>query len=173
MDFYLFQLINNLAGKWWPLDFFGIFCAEYLIFAMAFAIIAWTIFNKNNRRADTVIVLEIILAAFFSYLIKIVVNLIYFRPRPFSVHDVNLLIEKISDGSFPSAHTFLSFVMAFGIYMYNKKLGIVLLIAASFVSISRIYVGVHYPLDILGGVILAGLAAYAVNKINWKKIFKI
>ncbi|MFA5128766.1 MAG: phosphatase PAP2 family protein [Patescibacteria group bacterium] len=173
MDFYLFQLINNLAGRWWPLDFFGIFCAEYLIFAMAFVIIAWTIFNKNNRRADTIIILEIILAAFFSYLIKIIINLIYFRPRPFSVHDVNLLIGKISDGSFPSAHTFLSFVMAFGIYFYNRKLGAVLIILAAFVSVSRVYVGVHYPLDILGGIILAGLAAYAVNKINWKKIFKI
>ncbi|MFA5413088.1 MAG: phosphatase PAP2 family protein [Patescibacteria group bacterium] len=173
MDFYLFQLINNFAGKWWPLDWFGIFCAEYLIFAMAFVIIAWTIFNKNNRRADTVIILEIILAAFFSYLTKIVINLIYFRPRPFFVHDVNLLIGKISDGSFPSAHTFLSFAMAFGIYLYNKKLGIVLLISAALVSVSRIYVGVHYPTDILGGIVLAGLAVYAVNKINWKKIFNI
>ena len=173
MDFYLFQLINNFAGRWRPLDWFGIFCAEYLIFAMAFVIIAWTIFNKNNRRADTVIILEIILAAFFSYLTKIVINLIYFRPRPFSAHDVSLLISRISDGSFPSAHTFLSFAMAFGIYLYNKKLGIVLLISAALVSISRIYVGVHYPLDILGGMVLAGLAVYAVNKINWKKIFKI
>jgi undecaprenyl-diphosphatase len=173
MDFYLFQLINNFVGKWQPLDWFGIFCAEYLIFAMAFVIIAWTIFNKNNRRADTVIILEIILAAFFSYLTKIVINLIYFRPRPFSAHDVNLLISKISDGSFPSAHTFLSFAMAFGIYLYNKKLGIVLLISAALVSVSRIYVGVHYPSDIFGGIILAGLAVYAVNKINWKKIFNI
>lgn len=173
MDFSSFQLINNLAGRWWPLDWFGVFCAEYLIFIMAFAIIAWTIFNKNDRRADTVIILEIILAAFFSYLIKIIINLIYFRPRPFSAHDVNLLIGKLTDGSFPSAHTFLSFAMAFGIYMYNKKLGAVLIFLAALVSISRIYVGVHYPLDVLGGIVLAGLAVYAVNKINWKKIFKV
>ncbi|MFH2136125.1 MAG: phosphatase PAP2 family protein [Patescibacteria group bacterium] len=173
MDYYLFQLLNNLAGRWRPLDWFGIFCAEYLIFIMAFVIVAWTIFNKNNRRADAAIILEIILAAFFSYLVKIIINLFYFRPRPFSAHDVNLLIGKIFDGSFPSAHTFLSFAMAFGIYFYNKKLGTVLLILAAFVSFSRIYVGVHYPLDILGGVTLAWISVYTVNKINWKKLLKI
>ncbi|MBI5071625.1 phosphatase PAP2 family protein [Candidatus Falkowbacteria bacterium] len=173
MDFYFFQLINNLAGRWQPLDWFGVFCAEYLIFIMAFAIIVWTIFNKNNQRADAVIILEIILASFLSYLVKILVNLIYFRLRPFVAHDVNLLIGKISDGSFPSAHTFLSFVMAFGIYYYNKKLGIVLLILAAFVGISRIYVGVHYPSDVLGGIILAWLSVYLVNKVNWKKLLKI
>lgn len=173
MDFYFFQLVNNLAGRWRPLDWLGIFCAEYLIFAMAFIIIAWTIFNKNNRRADAAIILEIILAAFFTYLTKIIINLFYFRPRPFSAHDVNLLIGKISDGSFPSAHTFLSFVMAFTIYMYNKKLGGVLLVFAALVGVSRIYVGVHYPLDVFGGVILAWLAVYAINKIDWKKLLKI
>lgn len=173
MDYYFFQLINDLAGKWRPLDWFGIFCAEYLIFIMAFAIFAWTIFNKNNRRADTVIILEIILASFFSYLVKIIINFIYFRPRPFSAHDVALLIGKISDGSFPSAHTFLSFVMAFVIFMYNKKLGAALLVLATLVGVSRVYVGVHYPLDVLGGVVLAWCAVYAVNKVNRKKIFKI
>ncbi len=173
MDFYFFQLINNLAGRWQPLDWFGIFCAEYLIFIMALLIIAWTIFNKNNRRADEVVILEILLASFSSYLIKILVNLIYFRPRPFMAHDVNLLIGKLVDGSFPSAHTFLSFAMAFVIYFYNKKLGVILLILAALVSISRIYVGVHYPLDVLGGIILAWLSVYLVNKVNWKKLLKV
>ncbi len=173
MDYYFFQLINDLAGRWRALDWLGIFCAEYLIFIMAFAIFAWTIFNKNNRRADTVIILEIILAAFLSYCLKIIINLVYFRPRPFSAHDVALLVGKIADGSFPSAHTFLSFVMAFVIFMYNKKLGAVLLVFSSLVGISRVYVGVHYPMDVLGGVALAWSAVYAVNKINWKKFFKI
>lgn len=173
MDFYFFQLINNLAGQWRPLDWFGIFCAEYLIFIVVFLIIVWTIFNKNNRRADATIILEIILAGFLSYLVKIFINLIYFRSRPFAVHDVNLLIGKLADGSFPSAHAFLSFVMAFTIYLYNKKLGIVLLILAGLVSVSRIFVGVHYPLDVLGGIILAWLSVYLINKVNWKKIYKV
>jgi undecaprenyl-diphosphatase len=173
MDFSLFQFINNLAGKNWLLDFFGVFCAEYLIFIMAFVIVIWTIFNKRDRRSDAIVIFEIILASLFSYFLKIIINLVYFRPRPFSVHDVNLLIGKISDGSFPSAHTFLSFIMAFIIYLCNKKLGIALLISAAFVSISRIYAGVHYPLDILGGVFLAGFSVYLINIINWQKIFKI
>lgn len=173
MDYSLFQFVNNLAGQWRVLDWFGIFCAEYLIFIMAFMVVAWTIFNKRDRRSDAIAILEIILAALFSYFLKIIINLIYFRPRPFSAHDVNLLIGKISDGSFPSAHTFLSFAIAFTIYLYNKKLGIILLISSTLVGISRIYVGVHYPLDVLGGVILAGFSVYLVNIINWKKIFKI
>ncbi len=164
MDFYFFQLINNLAGKWLALDWFGIFCAEYLIFIMVFLVIVWTIFNKKDSSADAVVILEIILAGFFGYLIKILINLIYFRPRPFAAHDVSLLIGKLADGSFPSAHAFLSFAMAFMIYFYSKKLGIVFLVLAAFVSVSRIYVGVHYPLDVLGGILLGALSALVIKK---------
>jgi len=164
MDFYFFQLINNLAGRWPVLDWFGIFCADYLIFVMVFLIIIWTIFNKNDRRADEVIILEIISAGFLGYLVKILINLIYFRPRPFAAHDVSLLIGKLADGSFPSAHAFLSFAMAFIIYFYSKKLGIVFLVLAAFVSVSRIYVGVHYPLDVLGGFLVGALSALVIKK---------
>jgi len=173
MDFYFFQLINNLAGKWRVLDWFGIFCADYLIFVMVFLIIVWTIFNKNDRRADEIVILEIILSGFLGYLVKILINLFYFRSRPFSVHDVNLLIGKLADGSFPSAHAFLSFAMAFMIYFYSKKLGIVFLVLAAFVSISRIYVGVHYPLDILGGILLGAFSALLIKKyLSNLKIFR-
>jgi undecaprenyl-diphosphatase len=173
MDFYFFELINNLAGKWRVLDWFGIFCADYLIFVMVFLVIVWTIFNKNDRRADEIIILEIILSGFFGYLVKIFINLFYFRPRPFSAHDVNLLIGKLADGSFPSAHAFLSFAMAFMIYFYSKKLGIVFLVLAALVSISRIYVGVHYPLDILGGILLGAFSALLIKKyLSNLKIFQ-
>jgi undecaprenyl-diphosphatase len=114
-----------------------------------------------------------LLASLFGYLVKIAINLASVRPRPFEMHDVQLLVAKLTDGSFPSIHTLVSFVIAFGVYAYDKKMGAYFIIAAALVSLSRVYVGVHYPFDILGGVILAWLSFYLVGKINFKKIFKI
>ncbi len=116
-------------------------------------------------------VFKMALAALLGYLIKIIINLFETRPRPFLAHDVNLLVGKLTDGSFPSMHTLISFVIAFSMYGYDKKTGVYFFMAAALVGLSRIYVGVHYPLDIFGGVLLAWLAVYAVGKINWKKIF--
>lgn len=175
MDLYLFQIINNLAGRSAFLDWLGVFCAKYLIFVMGLAAVAVLFFYKKEKSKDEqfVLCIRMLIAALFGYLVKIVINLIDVRPRPFEIHDVRLLVTKLTDGSFPSIHTLISFVIAFGVYSYNKKLGAYFMVTAGLVGLSRVYAGVHYPLDILGGAILAWLSFCLVGKINFKKIFKI
>ena len=172
-DYRIFKLINDWAGGGGGVDLFGIFCAKYLIFVMGFAAIGIIIFREAGKKDNILSIFKIILSALLGYFIKIIINLFQARPRPFAVHDVNLLVGKLTDGSFPSMHTLISFVIAFSMYRYNKKIGVYFLVAAALVSLSRIYVGVHYPLDILGGIILAWLSVYLVGQINWKKLLKI
>ncbi len=90
------------------------------------------------------------------------------RPRPYTqLSDLVLLIKAQTDFSFPSGHTSCAFSVAW-IYFRRlpKKAGIPLLILAFLTGFSRLYVGVHYPTDVLGGFLCGSLIAWTVLSIN-------
>ena len=76
------------------------------------------------------------------------------RPRPFEIKDIVLLIKEPGEFSFPSGHTLSSFISATIILFANKKLGIFSFVLATLIALSRLYFFVHYPSDILGGILL-------------------
>lgn len=82
------------------------------------------------------------------------------RARPFSVRkDIELLISAPRDYSFPSGHTAVSFASVTALFLTGKKqLWIPALVLAVLIAFSRLYLYVHYPTDILGGI-LVGLVA--------------
>lgn len=108
-----------------------------------------------------------------AWLFKLLINLVYFRPRPYVFLSVNqLLFKSPLDPSFPSGHAVIAFALAAAIFCRNKIWGIVFLILASLVAFGRIAVGVHYPLDILGGAAAAFLAVFIILKFLKKFIIK-
>lgn len=78
------------------------------------------------------------------------------RPRPYDVLDnVRLLVGGESDSSFPSGHTLIVFSGAVVVWLYLRRgFAVILTAEASLVAFSRVYVGVHFPTDIAGGVLL-------------------
>ena len=77
------------------------------------------------------------------------------RPRPYWIDEsITLLIPGLSDYSFPSGHTLASFEAAIMIFMFDKKWGIPALILAILIGISRMYLFVHFPTDVLAGALL-------------------
>ena len=97
------------------------------------------------------------------------------RTRPFVVNpDIMLLITKPHEASFPSGHTAVSFTSAFALYFAGqKKLFCGAVVLAILIALSRLYLYVHYPTDIIGGAILgiicAWLGALIVRQILKKK----
>lgn len=92
------------------------------------------------------------------------------RIRPFNAHDdINNMVLPIDEYSFPSGHTSAAFMMALIISYFLPALTVCLYIFALLVGLSRIYVGVHYPSDILGGAAFGSSCAlaalYLVNNI--------
>lgn len=91
-------------------------------------------------------------------------KIIIARQRPYTFNEsILLLIKEPSDFSFPSGHTLASFAAAITIFFYQKKFGIAALILAALIAFSRLYLYVHFPSDILGGLILAVFVAYVAK----------
>ena len=84
------------------------------------------------------------------------------RTRPYYVLGYEPLIAPVGDPSFPSGHTAVSFAAATAIYAINKKWGIAAYIFAIVMGFSRLYLGVHFPLDVLGGAVVGMIAAKLV-----------
>ncbi len=74
--------------------------------------------------------------------------------------EISLLIPRITSPSFPSGHTMVGFAAAAVIYHYHHGLGLLAYVVAAIIGLSRIYLFVHYPSDVLGGLIL-GVAVSA------------
>ena len=122
---------------------------------------------KKTRKMGICMVLAII---FGSLMCNVTIKPIVARPRPFTYPHAmlgvdDLLIKKPSEFSFPSGHTTSCFAAATAIFLHNKKWGIGALVIAALVGFSRMYLYVHFPTDVLVGVIvglIAGMLACAV-----------
>ena len=84
------------------------------------------------------------------------------RTRPYDVNTgIQLLVAKLRDYSFPSGHTAASFASVAALYLAGeKKLWKPALVLACLIAVSRLYLYVHYPTDVLGGVVIGIIAGY-------------
>lgn len=88
---------------------------------------------------------------------------LWYHARPFvgHPHQTVLLVHHAPDNSFPSDHASVAFGVAFAVFMIYRRFGLVLLLVAAAIAIDRIFVGVHYPVDVAASVLI-GLAAALV-----------
>lgn len=116
-------------------------------------IVAVFIYFKSLRKAGILMGISLLLEFLLNNLI---IKNLFARIRPYEVIDgLILLVGKAPDYSFPSGHTGSAFALAVVIFMVmDRKYGIIALVLASLMGFSRLYVGIHYPSDVLGGVIL-------------------
>lgn len=126
--------------------------AIWIIAAVVFLLFAKT------RKTGMVMALSMVFNLFAT---NIVLKQVLARTRPYEVVEgLERIIEAQSDFSFPSGHTACSFAGAVVIFlMCPRKVGVPAMIFAVLISLSRLYVGVHFPTDVLGGAIVGTLSA--------------
>ncbi len=173
MDCYLFQQINNFAGHYQWLDILAIFLASYFQYVLGVGLVIFMLVRKDKAarwKNFKITALAYLSAIVSRFIIGQVLKMTISRPRPSQLHQVTQLIPFDSFGSFPSGHMCFFFALSMVVYFYNKKLGWVLFISSFLMGLARVFCGVHYPLDILGGMILGILVGRGSYKIFFKKI---
>ncbi|MEH7332876.1 undecaprenyl-diphosphatase [Neobacillus drentensis] len=163
-DFEAFQFINHLAVSERVLNPFMVFLAEkaeYLFFA---GIIFYWLFPRNqtqNRR----MVAEAIMAACVALGMNVLIGHFFYRDRPFVSHHVNWLIPHVKNASFPSDHATAAFVITTAIWIWRERDGWLWLLLSAGIALSRVWTGVHYPLDVTAGMIIGACTAFAVHNL--------
>lgn len=123
-------------------------------------------FRKKIWRSRGLLVLLSLAANFLAC--NVILKPLVDRTRPYYVLDYTPLIPPVGDPSFPSGHTSASFAAATAIYCINKKWGIAAYLLAAVMGFSRLYLGVHFPTDVLFGAVVGMVAAKIVVYIFWK-----
>lgn len=124
------------------------------------------VFKKTRKSGLTLILSYLMVYVFGQYVLKDLIA----RPRPCHIDQtIDLLISRPSSYSCPSTHSGWAFAGAMSIFLFNKKCGIPVIIFSSLVAFSRLYLFVHFPSDVLFGIVLgilfAILGKYIINRI--------
>jgi len=104
-------------------------------------------------------------AAALAYIVNVVIHSIHDRARPYEAHAIRHPWSTSTDSSFPSDHTSLSFAIAFAVLMFDTAAGAVFLAIAAIIGVGRLFIGAHYPGDVLAGVLVGLVSAYVVVKL--------
>ncbi|MGN0317548.1 MAG: phosphatase PAP2 family protein [Lachnospira sp.] len=116
--------------------------------------------KKDYRKVGLTIAIALVLSLIMC---NGIMKNVFQRTRPFvadpTLYDTQLynIFDSITDWSFPSGHTSASFAAAVAIFMWKKKEGIAAFVVAAMISISRLYLTVHYPSDVAASLVLGSL----------------
>ncbi|QGP93982.1 Undecaprenyl-diphosphatase BcrC [Neomoorella glycerini] len=165
MDWRLFVAINNLAGQWHSIDLVMRYLALYGPFVLLLPLLyLWFGSRGENLVEERLTVLRAMTAAALALGFNVLINACYYRPRPFMHHKVKLLIPPSQDASFPSDHAAGAWGLTWS--MRAKKVHYGMMALSFLLMLARVYVGVHYPLDVLGGAVV-GVGASIIVENLW------
>lgn len=129
--------------------------AGWLWILISVILLATKQYRKTGIACGTSLILDLLS-------VNLVVKNIFCRVRPYdAIEGLSRIVGKQSDFSFPSGHTAASFAVAVVLLLRApKKISIPATVVAVLISLSRLYVGVHYPTDVLGGAVIGTACAF-------------
>lgn len=157
-NLHLFELINAAAGLdgWWLLAMRAL--AEAVIYLVPLAMAwAWVRGNHTARRE----LLQMLLAAALALGLALLVAQVWPQARPFTLHVGNQYLAHANDPGLPSDHVTVFWSLGFAAFMTRRfeLFAMPLLAVGLVVGWSRVYLGVHFPFDVLGALPVAVLGA--------------
>lgn len=152
------------------MNYLSTFLASILIWCMFVAIFLVWKFRKNLAAYQVIHVICVACAALLvSQLIKELIP----TERPYILNGNPIYtITTPLDSAFPSTHTAVAFAMVFGLYKHNKKVGALFFPPAILVGVGRVMGNVHFPIDILGGILVALLVSIILGHQKLLKFFQ-
>lgn len=121
---------------------------------------------KNEKKLALLLTIGIAVGALFTYPLKFLID----RARPYeTIESARLLTPHEFDPSFPSAHAEMSFLASTIISKFHPEYAKYLYAFSFIVALSRIYVGVHFPGDVLGGIVVGVIIGKAMIRVAKRK----
>jgi undecaprenyl-diphosphatase len=169
----IFLYFYDFAHRSVGMDKVIVFFAEILPFIVIALAGLFLLFHHDVFRAENPFRIFLqkkkeILYSFFvgitAWILATLLKLAIGLDRPFHIISQTEPLFSKTDYSFPSGHATFFMALAFSIYFYHKKAGLVFITLAVLIGLARIAAGVHFPADILGGFILGALVAYFLKK---------
>lgn len=160
----LFTALNAHAGLtgWQLLG--AVFAAEWLIFLVPTSLVLLWVGGAGPRRE---VALRAFLAAVCALTLNALIGQLWYSPRPFVAEVGHTFMFHDPDSSFPSDHATSIFsvalVLAFSRVPLARRLGLAMLPLALVVAWSRVYLGVHWPKDMAGALVVSGTMALLAN----------
>lgn len=131
---------------WTAISSLGNFGAVWIALAVIL------LFSRATRRAGAAMLLALLIGLLIG---NVWIKEWVMRPRPFVTHpELTALFDPGDQWSFPSAHTLSAFAAATALCFFHRKSGVLALVLAALIAFSRLYASVHYPTDVLAGLLL-------------------
>ncbi len=175
LDLALLRFVNSFAGRSWALDRAMLWVSQSdLLMGSVATFVFWRVWFRRHpeqaRRRE--MLLAAIGGAFLALAACRVASLwLPFRERPIRTAGLDLVVPigvdpKMLHGwsAFPSDHATLAFALAAGIGLASRTGGIVLVAQAMLICLPRVFLGLHFPGDILGGAVLGVGAAWVAGR---------
>ncbi len=144
------------------------FNASAIFVLVAIAGLTWFFARPGGPTRPKLAAVSAAAAGGLALLIDLVLSRLWFHDRPFVDHprQTLLLIHHAADNSFPSDHASLAFAISFAVLAFHRRLGLLLLFGAACIGADRIFVGVHYPLDVAASLLVGAGAALIVTTVG-------
>lgn len=168
VDVFILELVN-LSYHNFILDNLSLLISNLgiIYFWIIISILLYLFGNKKGKIVAKRMIIILVVITLFTQLIKYFIM----RPRPYTELSNLILLDLGTDYSFPSGHTSTSTAMAYLLSKeYNKWCFMLIPLVVAF---SRLYIGVHYPSDVLGGFLLGFFIAYLLEYFFNLKIYDI
>lgn len=167
INVHLFRMINDLGKEYTMLNPVMVFMAKYMVYVLIVAVIVY-LFSRN--KTNKIMVLCGVITFAISEMLGKMAGTLYSNFQPFAeLSNVHQLIEKEVGNSFPSDLTILFFSVCMTFWLFKRGWAFLWVVLAILVGVSRIWVGVHYPADVVAGALISVIIATIIYTVVSKK----
>lgn len=143
------------------MNFLLIFSAKYLIIVPLLTVGLYFLLQKSPIKKQ---MFWIVLGCFpLAFILSRLAAHFYFDPRPFVTYHFTPILAHAPDNGFPSDHALFGSAIAAYAYLFHKKMGIVLMVLALFISAARVIIGIHSWIDIVGSFAISICSVWFVS----------